>query len=195
LEFLGRIDQQVKVRGVRVEPGEVESALRKHPSVSLAGVTVQDDASGGAMLAAYVQLQAGTSAEPDLVAFLRDRLPPAMVPGSVTVLESIPLLASGKIDRKALVRLARTRPVEEARKAVVAPSSEVELRLATIWKELLGRDPESIEESFFALGGHSLMALRLSVRVEKQFGRALPLRTIFERPTLRDQAIFVSQES
>jgi len=198
LEFLGRIDHQVKVRGVRVEPGEVESALRKHPMVSLAGVTVHEHpaAGGGATLAAYVQLQMGAqlAAGPDLLAFLRDRLPPAMVPASVTVLETMPLLASGKIDRKALGRLVRNHPVGGPRKPAVAPSSEVELRLATIWKELLGREPESIEESFFALGGHSLLALRLSVRVEKQFGRALPLRMIFERPSLRDQAIFVSQE-
>ncbi|HEX2190565.1 MAG TPA: amino acid adenylation domain-containing protein, partial [Longimicrobiaceae bacterium] len=181
LEFLGRLDQQVKVRGFRVEPGEVEAALEGHPDVREAVVTVRGDAPGDRRLAAYVVAEDGAAPGADaLRAHLRERLPEYMVPAPVTVLERLPLTPSGKVDRRAL-------PAPDAsagRAGHVAPRTPTEEKVARIWAEVLEVERVGVHDGFFHLGGHSLLATRVASRVRAAFGIELPVRAIFEAPTV-----------
>jgi amino acid adenylation domain-containing protein len=181
LEFLGRVDQQVKVQGVRVEPGEVEAALRSHPSVGSAAVVAREERPGEARLVAYVVAADGTGAAPaELRAYLADRLPSYMVPAGWVSLEALPLLPNGKLDRRAL-------PDPDGPGAgaeYAAPRTPTEEILAAIWAEVLGVERVGLGDDFFALGGHSLLATRMTARVREAFGTELPLRTLFEAPTL-----------
>ena len=181
IEFGGRIDDQVKVRGFRVELGEIEAVLREHDSVAESAVAVMDDE-----LAAYVVLHpdAGASSS-DLFAFLRGKLPEYMVPGSVTPLEKLPLLPSGKLDRAALPMPERRRATEE----FVPAQTEEEQALADIWSDLLGVDRVGRVDNFFALGGHSLLAARLVGRVAKDLGVELPLCSFLQEPTVAALAL------
>ncbi|HEU0077788.1 MAG TPA: condensation domain-containing protein, partial [Longimicrobiaceae bacterium] len=181
LEFLGRVDQQVKVQGVRVEPGEVETALRAHPSVSAAAVVAREERPGEARLVAYVV--AGDDAEPtaaELRAYLADRLPSYMVPASWVSLDALPLLPNGKLDRRALPD-PDTSAIEAE---YVAPRTPTEEILAGIWAEVLRVERVGAADDFFSLGGHSLLATRMTARVREAFGVDLPLRTLFEAPTV-----------
>ncbi len=178
LEFVGRTDQQVKVRGFRVEPGEVEGVLASHPRVREAAVVVRDDASGAKALVGYAAASEATGAE--LRAWLRERMPEYMVPAAVVVLDALPLTPHGKTDRRAL-------PAPElsgAAEAYVAPRTPTEEVLAGIWAEVLGVERVGVEESFFELGGHSLLATRLVSRVRGSFGVEIPLQAVFEAPTV-----------
>jgi amino acid adenylation domain-containing protein len=179
LEYLGRTDQQVKVRGFRIEPGEIEAALRAQPQVREAVAVVREGPQGDPRLVAYVVAGEGASpAAAELRAALRERLPEHMVPGAFVVLESIPLTPNGKVDRRAL-------PAPEAESAAyVAPRTPVEEVLAGIWAELLGTGRVGVEESFFDLGGHSLLATRVVSRARQAFGVEVPLRALFEAPTV-----------
>jgi amino acid adenylation domain-containing protein len=178
LEYLGRIDQQVKVRGFRVEPGEIEAALRAHPAVRDAAVAARSDA-GGTRLAGYVAADADPSLPAALRAHLRSLLPEYMVPATLTVLDALPVNTSGKVDRRALPE------PDEAEGAVwVAPSTETEQALAPLWAELLSRERVGAADDFFGLGGHSLLAAQLVARVRDAFGVELPLRAVFEASTL-----------
>jgi amino acid adenylation domain-containing protein len=182
LEFLGRVDEQVKVRGHRVEPGEVEVALAAHPDVGAAVVVVRDDGRGG-RLAAYVVPREG-AAPP--AAGLRDhlaaRLPEHMVPASYTVLEAFPLTPSGKVDRRALPE-----PGGEA-ETYVAPRTPTEEVLAAVWGELLRVERVGAADNFFHLGGHSLVIMRLASQVRARFEVEVPLRTLYEAGVLEKQA-------
>ncbi|HLL46016.1 MAG TPA: amino acid adenylation domain-containing protein, partial [Longimicrobiaceae bacterium] len=181
LEFLGRVDQQVKVQGVRVEPGEVEAALRSHPCVAAAAVVAREERPGEARLVAYVV--AADGADPsaaELRAYLADRLPSYMVPAGWVSLEALPLLPNGKLDRRALPE--PDGPGAGAEYA--APRTPTEEILAAIWAEVLGVERVGLADDFFALGGHSLLATRMTARVREAFGTELPLRTLFEAPTL-----------
>ena len=181
IEFLGRADQQVKVRGFRVEPGEIEAALREHPSVRDAVVVARGDASGGARLVAYVVPVDGTAvAEDELRERLGERLPAHMVPSVFVALDAIPTLPNGKVDRRALPEPAWT-----DRQQYVAPRNPVEETLAAIWAEVLRVDRIGIDDNFFQAGGHSLLATRMVARVREALGVELPLRAIFEAPTIR----------
>ncbi|MEU8395434.1 amino acid adenylation domain-containing protein [Nonomuraea sp. NPDC048892] len=177
LEYLGRLDHQVKVRGVRIEPDEVAAVLGEHPSVQRAVVTVRDDAPGGRGLVAYT---IGTAQESDLRAHLRARLPEAMIPAAFVTVADLPVLPSGKLDRAALPP-----PRAAAGTAVsVPPRTPAERVLHGVWAELLERDDFGVEDDFFALGGHSLLAMRLVVRLRETYGAEVTLRRCFTTPTV-----------
>ena len=183
LEYLGRRDAQVKLRGFRIEPGEVETALATHPNVRAAAVTV----SGGALVAWCVWREAAV--EPGaLREFLAARLPQYMIPARFVTQDSLPLLPNGKLDRCALAGLAE--PPPPARTSA-RPRDDTERRLASIWEELLGSGPVGIDDHFFELGGHSLLAACAAARIEEAFGRRLPVATLFEAPTIAQLAAHV----
>ena len=182
LEFLGRIDTQVKIRGFRVEPGEVEAVLRAHPAVRDASVVVRQDAPGDKRLVAYAVVETESEADGDaLRVFLKERLPEYMVPAAVVrMTEPLPLTPNGKVDRRAL-------PAPETAAAAeghVAPRTATEEALAGLWAEVLGAPRVGAHDDFFALGGHSLRATQLVSRIRAVFGVELPVRALFEAPTL-----------
>ncbi|RKH67424.1 non-ribosomal peptide synthetase [Corallococcus interemptor] len=182
LEFVGRADAQVKVRGFRIEPGEVEAALAKLPPVRDAVVVAREDGPGGKRLVGYVVLRDGVEANGSgLRAALKEALPEYMVPSAVVVLAALPLTTNGKVDRKALPApdLAGGDPRE-----YVAPRTDTEQRLAGLWQELLGVSRVGATDHFFDLGGHSLLATQALSRIRQTFSVELPLRRLFETPTL-----------
>ncbi len=180
LEFLGRLDDQVKVRGFRVEPGEVESALLALSGVREVAVAARDGA-----LAAYVVPSDGSPFDPsDLRRRARDRLPGHLLPSAFVRLDALPLTPSGKVDRARLPGLSEGTTARE----IVAPRDELEARLVEIWENLLPTRPIGVADDFFELGGHSLLAIRLLARVEAEFGRALPLASLFRGATIEDLA-------
>ncbi|MBV9772681.1 MAG: amino acid adenylation domain-containing protein, partial [Gemmatimonadetes bacterium] len=181
LEFLGRVDQQVKIRGFRVEPGEIESVLRAHPAVRDAAVTARDDAPGGRRLVAYLVLADSAPDAAALRTYLAGRLPEHMVPGAFVVLEALPLTPTGKVDRRALP--APTGAAAAAREYVAPRTAEEEL-LAGIFAEVLRLERVGIHDDFFELGGHSLLATQVASRIETVFGTEVPLRLLFEAPTV-----------
>jgi amino acid adenylation domain-containing protein len=182
LEFMGRVDFQVKIRGFRVEPGEVEGVLGGHPDVREAVVVVRETAPGEKRLVAYVTGEEGAEPTPaGLRSWLGERLPDYMVPAAVVVLDSMPLTANGKVDRRAL-------PDPEwsgGEDAYVAPRTETEALLCGIWAEVLKIERVGVEEDFFDLGGHSLLATQVVARAQAALGVEVPLRTLFEAPTVR----------
>jgi acyl-CoA synthetase (AMP-forming)/AMP-acid ligase II len=178
LEFLGRIDTQVKVRGFRIEPGEIEAALRTWPGVREAAVVVRDDAAGDRRLVAYV---AGEVVADEAREHLRGRLPDYMIPAAFVVMDALPVNSSGKLDRKAL-------PAPEyggAEERYVVPRTPVEEVLAGVWAEVLGAERVGARDDFFELGGHSLLATRVVSRIRAAFGVELPLRALFANPPSR----------
>ncbi|HEX7243109.1 MAG TPA: amino acid adenylation domain-containing protein, partial [Longimicrobiaceae bacterium] len=184
LEFLGRTDEQVKVRGFRIEPGEIEAALEEHPAVRQAAVVVREDRPGDPRLAAYVLAGDGGASAAELREHLRGRLPEHMVPGAVVVLDALPLTPSGKVDRRAL-------PAPEAagdEEAWVAPRTATEEVLAGIWAEVLDAERVGAADDFFALGGHSLLAVRAISRIRTALGVEVPVRAMFESPTVEGMA-------
>ena len=183
IEFLGRADDQVKIRGFRIELGEIEAALGQHPAVREAVVVAREDAPGEKRLVAYVV--ADSTAE-ELRHFLRDRLPEVMVPPVIVLLDALPIMPNGKVDRRALPAPDRSR--REPEKAFVAPRDELELSLAQIWEEVLSVRPIGIRDNFFELGGHSLLAVRLFAVIEKQLGKKLPLTAVFQGATIEHLA-------
>ncbi len=180
LEILARMDRQLKVRGFRIEPGEIEAALAAHPDVSEARVDVAARSDGQA-LAAYVV--ASRPADPgELRAWLGDRLPAHMVPGSLTFLDALPVNDRGKLDRASL-------PAPSPPAVTAEPQDETVAAVAEIWRSILGLSlPPGPGNDFFALGGHSFLALRLTDEVEKRFNRRLPLATVFQSRTLAEFA-------
>jgi amino acid adenylation domain-containing protein/non-ribosomal peptide synthase protein (TIGR01720 family) len=184
LLFLGRADHQVKIRGFRVELGEIDAALEKHPAVRGAVVLALDDAAGGKRLAAFVVAEA--AAVPEIQARLASALPAYMVPGSITALDAFPLLPNGKVDRRALeAREARAARADEAEDTPRGPVEEV---LEAIWADVFGREHVGVHERFDALGGHSLLAIQVIARVRDAFQVEVPLRAIFEAPTIAELA-------
>ncbi len=183
LEFLGRIDHQVKIRGFRIELGEVEAALLGHGLVGQAVALAREDAPGEKRLVAYVTAAGEQAVEAeDLRAHLRRSLPDYMVPSAIVVLEALPLTPNGKIDRKAL-------PAPEGRvttREYVAPRTPVEETLAGIWAEVLRLDRVGAHDNFFELGGHSLLATRVAAQVREALGVEMPIRTLFNAPTVAE---------
>ncbi|HYG61736.1 MAG TPA: amino acid adenylation domain-containing protein, partial [Thermoanaerobaculia bacterium] len=188
LEFLGRVDHQVKIRGYRIEPGEIEAVLALHPAVREAVVVVRQDAAGlRSLLACVVPVPlpgtAAVTAE-ELRAAVRGSLPDYMVPGAFALLEALPLTPSGKVDRKALERIAPARGEHAPEAEAVAPRTPSEEILASIFAEVLRHERVGIHDSFFDLGGHSLLATQVVSRVRQAFGVELPIRDLFEAPTV-----------
>jgi acyl carrier protein len=180
LEFLGRADEQVKWRGFRVEPGEIEAALVALPEVRQAAVMVRSDGPGNIrQLVGYVTGDAQLDAA-SLRKALKDKLPDYMVPSVIVVLDALPLTPSGKVARRKLP------PPEYSRDAMtpyMAPRNPVEEQLVNIWSQVLGLTRAGIHDDFFELGGHSLLATQLVSRVRDQFHISLPLKYIFRYPT------------
>jgi amino acid adenylation domain-containing protein len=189
IEFLGRADDQVKVRGFRVELGEVEQVLRLNPGVAQAAVVLRTDEGQEPMLVAYVVAKAAgyavSHADRPTPEKLREwaaaSLPAHMVPEAVVLLEALPLTANGKLDRRALPAPGAS---ASAGAAFAEPQTDVERQLATIWAEVLKKEQVGRTDNFLALGGHSLLAIRVLGRISKAFGVRLPLRTLFESPTV-----------
>ncbi|HKH48056.1 MAG TPA: amino acid adenylation domain-containing protein, partial [Thermoanaerobaculia bacterium] len=183
IEFLGRFDQQVKVRGFRIEPGEIEAALVRLPGVREAAVLVREEQPGGKRLVAYVVAEpdAGWTAA-ELRGALAVRLPEPMLPSAFVALPALPLTANGKLDRE---RLPAPEAVERADAAEHrAPRTDVEELLAGLFAQLLGLERVGIDDSFFELGGHSLLATQLISRIREAFATELPLRALFDAPTV-----------
>jgi amino acid adenylation domain-containing protein len=185
LELLGRMDHQVKIRGFRIELGEIASALRQHPAVGEAVVLAREDRPGAKRLVAYLVPAAGVTVDPDAVRdFIRGRLPAYMVPSALVVMESLPLTPNRKLDRKALPVPEEVGEVRER----VAPRTPLEKVLARIWMDILGISDVGVLDSFFDLGGHSLAATRVVTQIQDVFPLEVPLRTLFEAPTLAELA-------
>ncbi len=181
VEFFGRLDHQVKIRGVRVELGEVETALVTHPAVRTAVVTTHDRDGSDRVLVAHV---VGDASADELRAFLAERLPDHMVPGLWSFVAGLPVTPNGKIDRAALAV-----PVS-ATVEYVAPSTPVEEVVAEIWCDLLGAERVGVHDDFFAdLGGHSLLATRFVALVAERFPVELPVRSLFDHPTVAELAV------
>jgi acyl carrier protein len=198
LEFLGRLDQQVKVRGYRVEPAEVEAALAEHSAVREAAVVARADPAGEKHLVAYVvpreERNEGAPPAAELRRFLEGRLPGYMVPSAFVVVGALPLTASGKLDRAVLPTLAPSAGTGLEREAAfVAPRTTAETVLAAIWAEVLGVSRVGVHDNFFALGGHSLLATQVVSRIRSEFALDMPLRLLFERPTVSGLAGAVEQ--
>jgi thioesterase domain-containing protein/acyl carrier protein len=180
IEWLGRIDRQVKVRGFRVEPAEIEAALLRHAHVAEAAVVVVEGDSGSRRLVGYLARRSNDPVlDSDLRHFLRETLPDFMIPDSFVWLERLPLTPNGKIDRSALPHEPTGAPRRE-----IAPRTPTERAVASIWAEHLGLVSVGIDDDFFDLGGHSLLAVKLVTALELKFGLSLPLALLFEAPTV-----------
>jgi natural product biosynthesis luciferase-like monooxygenase protein/amino acid adenylation domain-containing protein len=188
IEYLGRIDSQVKLRGFRTELGEIEATLQAHPAVQEAVVILHEEDEERRYLVAYVVSRAEQSAEEELKSYLHKQLPDYMVPTTFVYLETLPLTPNGKINRKALPI-----PVRSARRAegYVAPQSGLQQHLSGIWQEVLNLPQVSIHDNFFALGGHSLVGIQLISRIRRQFDIHLPMAALFESPTIAELALMV----
>ncbi|MFB7333683.1 amino acid adenylation domain-containing protein [Streptomyces adustus] len=182
VEYLGRADTQVKVRGFRIEPGEIETALERCAGVDRAAVVLREDPPGQRRLVAYA-VPAPGAAPPlpgDLRRALAAVLPDYMLPAAFVVLPELPLTANGKLDRRALPA-----PPADTPGPYTAPATETERAVAAVWTEVLGVDRAGRDDDFFALGGHSLRATRAVSRLGRRLGTEIPLRTLFEHPVLR----------
>jgi amino acid adenylation domain-containing protein len=187
LEFLGRIDHQVKVRGFRIELGEIEAVLSSHEAVRDCVVVAADDGHGAARVLAYlVVAEDGSAQTQDWRGYVKERLPEYMVPSAVVTLDALPLTANGKVDRKALPVPDLTQ-VDDAEQYVAA-RTPVEAALVEIWEEVLGVERPGIHQNFFDLGGHSLLAMMVVSRLREVCQVELPLRAIFEAPTVAELA-------
>ncbi|MEK4043597.1 amino acid adenylation domain-containing protein [Paenibacillus sp. FSL H8-0048] len=180
IAFLGRLDNQVKIRGYRVEPGEIETSLLLCSAVTEAAVVAGEDPEGSKYLCAYV-VCAGPSAVPEIRDFLNEHLPGYMIPSVIVPLAKLPLTRNGKIDRKQLPAPAS---LEEPAVLFREPGSAAEKQLAEIWREVLNREQVGADDHFFASGGHSLKAMLLISRINRSFQVELPLREIFQAPTV-----------
>ncbi|WP_182882595.1 phosphopantetheine-binding protein, partial [Microbispora sp. H10949] len=196
LDYHGRVDHQVKLRGFRIEPGEVEHALLQHPAVSEAVVTVHGD-----HLIAHIATRTpsqddpvvpeerGEDDEQILLRYLRGCLPQHLVPARIVVMDALPRTPNGKIDRKALPEPTSVFGTGE----VEPPGTEAQHLVAELFTGLLGRPVTNIHDDFFSLGGHSLLATRLVSRLNALTGASLPLRVVFEHPTIAGLAEFLPE--
>ncbi len=183
IEYLGRIDHQVKIRGFRIELGEIESVLSQHPTVLENVVMAREDTSRNNRLVAYVITRNKASVTISALRdFLKGKLPDYMMPSQFVFLDSLPLTPNGKLDRTALPQPDQTRP--ELIGTFVAPRTPVEELLAELWAEVLNLERVGIHDNFFELGGHSLLATQVVSRVRQAFQMELPLRSLFENPTI-----------
>jgi hypothetical protein len=190
IEIVGRVDQQVKLRGFRIELGEIEAVLDQHPAVRDSVVVAQEDAARGKRLVAYVVAHpGGAPSVSELRGFLGGRLPEYMLPAAFVTLDAVPLSPNGKVDRRALPAPDTDRPA--LGEAYLAPRSPIEEVLAGIWAEVLGLERVGVQDNFFELGGHSLLATQVLSRVRQSLQVELPLRRMFETPTIAGLAIAI----
>jgi hypothetical protein len=192
LEFLGRLDQQVKLRGYRIEPGEIETVLARHPAVREAVAVVREVQPGDTRLVAYVVPTPGAAATADeLRHWAQAQLPAYMVPAAFVPMADLPLTPTGKVDRQALPA-----PVGGASdpSPYVPPRTEIERAIATVWKEVLATEVVGIHDNFFDLGGHSLLLVRVWGRLRGIFRRELSVIDLFRYPTIGVLATYLAQE-
>ncbi|BCL80821.1 non-ribosomal peptide synthetase [Ktedonobacteria bacterium brp13] len=192
IEFLRRIDQQVKLRGYRIELGEIEAVLRAHPAIGECVVMLREE-QGDAYLTAYVVGRGAESApaRPELISYLQERLPQYMLPAAVVVLSELPLTSNGKIDRRALPVPEKRDGVEEGKsQQIMTPFEEV---LQGIWCEVLKKERIDLQANFFDLGGHSLLATQLVSRIRAVLQVEVPLRLVFEEPTIAGSAQWLAR--
>jgi amino acid adenylation domain-containing protein len=187
IEYLGRSDFQVKIRGFRIELAEIEAVLREHQAVHEAAAVLRDDVEP--QIAAFVVPRRHRPAADELRAFMARFLPEYAIPVSITFLDTLPLTTSGKLDRRAL---PRPEPVAVGR-ASAEPATSIEMLLSDMWREILHLERVGVEDDFFALGGHSLLAAQLLARIVVRFGVQLPLRRLFEAPTIAQLARALDQ--
>ncbi|GAB3921029.1 hypothetical protein GCM10028804_16200 [Larkinella terrae] len=190
IEFLGRLDDQLKMRGFRIEPGEIEHALLQHPGLAEAVVLAIEPAPGQKMLAAYVVPRPGANPDAEVLrTFLRNRLPNYLIPTAFCLLKELPLTDNGKLDKKRLppVLLRKAHPDAEL--------SPTETALLPLWSAVLNQPDSSREDNFFELGGSSILAMQLIARIHQQFGRLLSLKDLFEFPTIQRLSAFLDQNS
>jgi amino acid adenylation domain-containing protein len=191
IEFAGRADDQVKIRGFRIEPGEVAAVLARHPAVGEVFVAARESGPGERRLVAYaVPREDARPAVAELRAFLKERLPAYMVPSDLVLLAALPRTRTGKVDRRALAAHGVAAPEPES---YTPPSTLTEELIAAIWQELLGAGRVGIYDNFFDLGGHSLLAPQVFSRIEDTFEVRLPLRVLFEAPTVAEMSNAVEQ--
>jgi amino acid adenylation domain-containing protein len=192
IEYLGRNDHQIKILGQRIEPEDVESALRSHPTIEAAAVSAHRIGTDQRpRLVAHIVSTAPADRD-ELRAYLTDRLPAAAVPTVILTVDELPTTAGGKLDRKALA-MPDDVEAQLPRREVVAPRTETERRIAEIWQALLGVSQVSVHDDFLAMGGHSLLAVRLAMRVSADLGVDLPLHEVFARPTVAGQAELIDE--
>jgi amino acid adenylation domain-containing protein len=184
LEFQGRSDHQVKLRGFRIELGEIEAVLGRHRGVSQALAHVREDVPGDQRLVGYV---VGDVPAEELLELARLHLPEHMVPGAIVLLKALPLTPNGKIDRRVLPA-----PTGSSEQATTPPRTPLEEHLIELWREVLGVEKIGIHDSFFALGGHSLLVTKVLARVRSAFGVDVPLRRVYEAPTVAQLAQIVA---
>jgi acyl-coenzyme A synthetase/AMP-(fatty) acid ligase/acyl carrier protein len=200
IEFLGRADNQVKIRGFRVELGEIEQVLRRQPGVANGVVVLRDDPTGDARLVAYVVpkesgyvVSHSDRATPEkLTEWFAAQLPDYMVPSAVVMLDTLPLTQNGKVD---VARLPAVDGAALAADSYIAPVTTTETKLAEIWQDVLKRERVGRHDNFLNLGGHSLLAIRVLGKISKTFGVRLPLRTLFDAPTVQELAQRVDDEA
>ncbi|MUH00601.1 amino acid adenylation domain-containing protein, partial [Scytonema sp. UIC 10036] len=196
IEYLGRIDNQVKVRGFRIELSEIETVLDQYPHVQASCAIVREDTPGDKRLVAYIMPhQHSTATINELRQFLKAKLPDYMVPNAIVILESLPLTPNGKVDRRALPTPDQTRP--DLEETFVSPRTLVEEILAGIWTEVLRVQQVGVHDNFFNIGGHSLTAIQVMSRLNEIFQIELALRQLFETPTIAElaEAIEVTRQT
>jgi thioesterase domain-containing protein/acyl carrier protein len=195
IEYSGRADFQVKIRGFRVELGEIEAVLQEHPLVDHAVVVAREDGPAGKRLIGYVvEKKPGQQLTlSELRGYLKQRLPEYLVPSAFVQLERLPRTPNGKLDRKALPAPAEGSMASGA--PYIAPRNFVEQSLVELWENLLGKRPISVTENFFDLGGHSMLAVRLAARIEKQMGKRFPVAVLFQDATIESLARFLQSDA
>lgn len=192
IEFLGRIDHQVKINGLRIELGEVEVVLSNHPAVREAVVMAREDARGENRLVAYIEIDGRTEpSTSELRAYIKEKLPDYMIPSAFVILDAFPLTSNGKVDRRALP--APDNALREFQQDRSVPRNIFEEMLAGVWAKVLGTDEVGIHANFFELGGNSILATQVTSRISESFQVELPLRSIFESPTVAQLAGLVEQ--
>jgi amino acid adenylation domain-containing protein len=193
VEYLGRLDSQVKIRGFRVELGEIEEALNQHPGVETSVVIAREDTPGDKRLIAYVVSRNGAVNPSELRDTLRIKLPDYMVPAAFVPLEALPLSPNGKVDRKALPRPDFEAAADKSN--FVAPSTPTEIVLAGIWCDVLGLKQIGIHDNFFDLGGHSILAVQITSKINRSLGSHLAIPVIFQNPTIGKLAAALEQDN
>ena len=194
IEFFGRIDHQVKIRGYRIEPGEIEAVLGQHPAIQSSMVVLREGAPEDKRLVGYVVMQPGESFDAaEVRKYLKQKLPEYMIPSTLVLLDELPLTPSGKVDRRALPDPDQDRP--ELGNLYQAPRTPIEGTLAAIWGEVLKLDQIGIHDNFFDLGGHSLLATQVISRLHDMLGLEIPLRALFESPTIEQMSAAIMQSA
>lgn len=194
IELLGRIDHQVKLRGFRIEIGEIEAALNEHSDVKQAAAVLKEAATNNKQLVAFIQPRQHL-AKHELKSFLQKKLPDYMVPSLFIEIESLPVTSNGKIDRQALLSIAEQSTRCISKENYVPADTSIQKVLVSIWEDLLEVKPVGVNASFFAMGGHSLLAMQLLARLRKLFKVDLPVRALFQAETITDlETLLVSSE-